>query len=294
MANTLITKNSSTGSNVPAAGELVEGELAINTADKKLYSKTASAVFQVFDGVYATEAHTHNTYDRASSVLSGATVFSNIIVTDGIVQASIATREFGAADLATGSLATGVNSYFTASSNSNSYKIPFMNYTGTASTNAGMLHDSTASLTYNPSTNTFFAGAVTGTTIGGITQANLVDKAAAEVVTGAWSVPSLILAKTASYTMILGDAGKTVRFTGATASKVCTIPANASVAYPIGTMIGVTNDGSVTMTIAITTDTLTWGKDNTTGTRTLAAGADCVIHKTTATTWKINGSALVT
>jgi len=138
------------------------------------------------------------------------------------------------------------------------------------------------------------AGAITAVSYGGIASADLLDKAAAEVVTGAWSVPSLIVAKTASYTMILTDAGQTVRFTGATASKVCTIPANSSVAYPIGTMIGITNDGSVTMTLAITTDTLTWGKDNTTGTRTLAAGADCVIHKTTATTWKINGSALVT
>lgn len=100
--------------------------------------------------------------------------------------------------------------------------------------------------------------------------------------------------KTASYTLALTDSGHVIRFTGATGSKVCTIPANASVAFPIGTMIGITNDGSVTMTVAITTDTLTWGKDNTTGTRTLAAGADCVILKTTATTWKINGSALVT
>ena len=115
-----------------------------------------------------------------------------------------------------------------------------------------------------------------------------------KVVTAEWSVPAIARNKTASYPLVLGDAGQVVRFTGATASKVCTIPANASVAFPIGTMIGITNDGSVTMTLAITTDTMTWGKDNTTGTRTLAAGADCVILKTTATTWKINGSALVT
>ena len=115
-----------------------------------------------------------------------------------------------------------------------------------------------------------------------------------DVITAEWSVPSVARNKTASYTMVLGDAGQVVRFTGATASKVCTIPANASVAFPIGTMIGITNDGSATMTLAITTDTMTWGKDNTTGTRTLAAGADCVILKTTATTWKVNGSALVT
>ena len=105
---------------------------------------------------------------------------------------------------------------------------------------------------------------------------------------------SHVIGKTASYTGIMSDRGRTIRYTGATASKVHTIPANASVAYPIGTMIGIENDGSVTMTVAITTDTLTWSKDNTTGTRTLAAGASCVIKKTTATTWKISGSALVT
>jgi hypothetical protein len=105
---------------------------------------------------------------------------------------------------------------------------------------------------------------------------------------------SEINGKTASYQLIYSDRGKTVRFTGATASKVCTIPANGTTAFPIGTMIGIENDGSVTMTIAITTDTLTWSKDNTTGTRTLAAGASCVIKKVASTSWKIAGSALVT
>jgi len=42
--------------------------------------------------------HTHTTFDRASAVLSGANVFSNIVVTDGIVT-SIATRAMIAADV---------------------------------------------------------------------------------------------------------------------------------------------------------------------------------------------------
>jgi hypothetical protein len=40
---TLITKNSSTASAVPAAGDLVKGELAVNVTDKKLYTKDNSA-----------------------------------------------------------------------------------------------------------------------------------------------------------------------------------------------------------------------------------------------------------
>ena len=40
---TLITKNSSTASAVPAAGDLVKGELAVNVTDKKVYTKDNSA-----------------------------------------------------------------------------------------------------------------------------------------------------------------------------------------------------------------------------------------------------------
>lgn len=53
MANTIQIKRSSTASNVPTAGELAEGELAINTnpADRALYSKdSGGTVFQIGAG----------------------------------------------------------------------------------------------------------------------------------------------------------------------------------------------------------------------------------------------------
>lgn len=43
MSSTIITKNSSTASAVPLAGDLVKGELAVNVTDKKLYTKDNSA-----------------------------------------------------------------------------------------------------------------------------------------------------------------------------------------------------------------------------------------------------------
>ena len=43
MSSTIITKNSSTASAVPSAGSLVQGELAVNVTDKKLYTKDNSA-----------------------------------------------------------------------------------------------------------------------------------------------------------------------------------------------------------------------------------------------------------
>ena len=39
---TIITKNSSTASAVPASGDLQQGELAVNVTDKKLFTKNAS------------------------------------------------------------------------------------------------------------------------------------------------------------------------------------------------------------------------------------------------------------
>jgi hypothetical protein len=41
MANTIITKNSSTASAVPTAGQLVQGELAVNVTDKRLFTENS-------------------------------------------------------------------------------------------------------------------------------------------------------------------------------------------------------------------------------------------------------------
>lgn len=95
-----------------------------------------------------------------------------------------------------------------------------------------------------------------------------------------------------NYTAVIGDKGKTIGFTGAVAAQTFTIPANASVAYVIGTFLAFDNNGSVPISIAITTDTLIFADDGTTGTRTLAAGGFAVAQKIAATTWKIAGRQL--
>jgi len=103
---------------------------------------------------------------------------------------------------------------------------------------------------------------------------------------------SEIISVVASRVGILSDKGKTVAFTGATAAQTMTIPANGSVAFQIGTLLAWDNSGSVSFSIAITTDTLIFADDNTTGTRTLAAGGAAVAQKVGATTWKIAGAGL--
>jgi hypothetical protein len=52
MATTIVTKNSSTASAVPTTGQLVQGELAVNVADKKLFTEdNAGSIIVLADGV---------------------------------------------------------------------------------------------------------------------------------------------------------------------------------------------------------------------------------------------------
>jgi hypothetical protein len=99
-------------------------------------------------------------------------------------------------------------------------------------------------------------------------------------------------AKTASYTLVASDAGKHIYFSGTTASQIITIPANGSVAYQIGTTITFINLASVSVSIAITTDTMYLAGPGTTGTRTLAAYGMATAVKITSTSWIISGNGL--
>lgn len=77
-------------------------------------------------------------------------------------------------------------------------------------------------------------------------------------------------------------------------ARTFTIPANGSVAFPLGAVITVVNQIN-TLTIAITTDTLTWyagAGTGSTGSRTVAAGSTITLMKVTATTWIIMGNGI--
>lgn len=92
-----------------------------------------------------------------------------------------------------------------------------------------------------------------------------------------------------TYGFVLADAGKQVYHSSAS-THTYTIPANASIAFPLGTVIQVVNDnGGGNVTIAITTDTLRWFPVGTTGSRTLAANGQAVLTKITTTSWSITG-----
>lgn len=98
--------------------------------------------------------------------------------------------------------------------------------------------------------------------------------------------------QSAAYALVLADAQKHILHpTADNNARTFTIPANASVAYPIGTAITFVNQIN-TVTIAITTDTMTLAGAGTTGSRTLAANGIATALKITATSWIISGTGL--
>lgn len=97
-----------------------------------------------------------------------------------------------------------------------------------------------------------------------------------------------------AYTLVLGDSGKHILHPSAdTTARTFTIPANSSVAFPVGTAITFVNqNGAGTVTIAITTDTMRLAGAGTTGSRTLAANGVATAIKITSTEWIISGTGL--
>ena len=101
-------------------------------------------------------------------------------------------------------------------------------------------------------------------------------------------------AQSTAYTMVLADAGKNIHHPAAdTTARTWTMPANASVAFPIGTIMVWTNEGSAgVITASITSDTMVWVPAGTTGNRTIAANGFLVWHKITSTKWNVWGQGV--
>jgi hypothetical protein len=139
---------------------------------------------------------------------------------------------------------------------------------------------------------------VTGVTSAIQTQLN--DKASATSISdattttaargaGYMGIPQSSAATTGAYTIVAADAGEHIY---STATRTVTIPANASVAFPVGTAITFIAATGTTVTIAITTDTLLLAGAGTTGSRTLAPFGMATAIKITSTSWIISGNGL--
>lgn len=153
-----------------------------------------------------------------------------------------------------------------------------------------VIYDGTYWILQNPAIDTYYTGIAKAP--GSYLYYNDIQGGDANLNIGYLSVPQN--SQSAAYTMVLTDSAKHIYHPSAdTTARIWTIPANSSVAYPIGTVLTFINDSSAgTITIAITTDTLIWAGPGTTGSRTLAANGIATAFKITATKWMINGTNL--
>jgi hypothetical protein len=102
-----------------------------------------------------------------------------------------------------------------------------------------------------------------------------------------------INAQSGAYGLILSDSGKAILHPSTDPNaRTYTIPANSSVAYPLGTVLTFINMTSQVVSIAITTDTMFLAGTGATGTRSLAQYGMASALKLTATTWLISGNGL--
>jgi hypothetical protein len=114
------------------------------------------------------------------------------------------------------------------------------------------------------------------------------DAAATEV--GYINIP--LSSHSADYPIVVADRGTAHLHPAADNNpRTFTIPANGSVPFALGTAITFVNKINI-LSIAITTDTLTWAEDGTTGTRSLAANGIATALKITTTEWLISGTGL--
>lgn len=93
-----------------------------------------------------------------------------------------------------------------------------------------------------------------------------------------------------NYTLALTDQNQHILASGAAA--VITIPANASIAFPVGAGISVLNNSAGNQSLNITTDTLRWGTPVVTGNRVLAAGAIVTLLKISTQIWALSGTGI--
>jgi hypothetical protein len=273
----------STAAAVPVNTDLADGELAINTTDEKLYFKNAGGTVKLLAANITPPANggtgvangTNNTITFTGDHTLGLTLTGTTAVT--LPTTGTLTTLAGTEALSNKDLTAGTNTFPSS----------LATLTGTQT-----LTNKTIAFADNTLTGvagTTATQTLTNKTISGADNTLTVD---GTVPVGFRTIPQN--SQSGAYTLVLADSGKHIFHPSAdTTARTFTIPANSSVAYPIGTALTFINqNGAGVVTIAITTDTMRLSPAGTTGSRTLAANGSATCIKVTATEWLISGSGL--
>jgi hypothetical protein len=245
-----------------------------------------------------TAAGLNSKFDKDGGTVTGATTFSanvtlvgttltipsTLSVSGGTANYTVGLQLAGSTVTTAASTATFTNKTFDTAGTGNVLKVNGNSVTASAGTAVITVPNTSGTLATLANAETF-----TNKTITGLKAASTIndkDTSGTAYAIGFKEVPQN--ARTATYTLVLEDSGKHISIT----TGGVTIPANGTVAFPIGTAIVVYNNSSASQTITITTDTLYLAGTATTGTRTLAQRGIATIMKVDTAAWVITGAGL--
>lgn len=200
----------------------------------------------------------------------------------GVANFSAGLQSAGVAVLTAASTATLTNKTFDTAGAGNVLKVNGNTLTATAGTGTITFPNVTDTVVTLAATQT-----LTNKTLTSISVTSTVIETGNPSTAAAVGFRGVPLSSNATATLALNDAGK---FLYVSANQ--TIPANASVAFPVGTSIVVVNSSATAITIAITTDTMRQAGTTNTGTRTVAGYGMATLLKVAATSWVISGSGI--
>jgi len=249
-----------TAINVAAVNGVIGNLTSVNLTTSDLTSTNLATTNLAVTNLLATNA-------TATNVNATTAIFTNLTSTNATSTNLNATT----------AVLTNLTSTNATSTNLNATTAVLTNLTSTNATSTN-LNATTAVLTNLTSTN----ATTTNLTATTVLDAGTIGAAAP----GFRGLPQN--AQTGAYTLALSDAGKQISNT--TGGWV--IPANGSVAFPIGTAIVLFNNSGSSQTVSITTDTLRLAGTATTGTRTVAQYGLATCVKVASTTWVISGAGL--
>jgi hypothetical protein len=250
---------------------------AAGTAGQVLTSQGAAApTWTTLTSSGGTVTSVSGTGTVSGLTLSGTVTSSGSLTLGGSITGFLPTAGgtmTGAITFSAGQFGTNVNTFLTTPSSANL---------------AAALTDETGSGAAVFATSPTLVTPVLGTPSSGTLSSCTVDGTDA---VGFRNIP--INSQSTAYTAVLADSGKCIFHPSTDANaRTFTIPANSSVAYPIGTAISFVNMTSQVVSIAITTDTMYLAGTGTTGTRSLAQYGTATALKMTSTTWIISGAGV--